>query len=225
MSTGDSLSRPGLDAIFGCMNDTLRNDETPLKLVVVLGSVRQGRFGPVITRWFLDEVRKHGRFDIDLLDLAETPLPLALPPGSTELQNVQGRPADMIALAARLDAADAFVLVTPEYNHSFPASLKHLIDWHYTQWKAKPVSFVCYGGLGGGLRAVEQLRLVLAEMHAVGLRDVVSFDRHWEHFDEGGQLRNPEGACDAAKTLLDRLTWWGTTLREARHTRPYDSAA
>jgi hypothetical protein len=70
-------------------------------------------------------------------------------------------------VSPRLTSAEAFVIITPEYNHSFPASLKNLIDWHYTQWQAKPIGFVSYGGLGGGLRAVEQLRQVFAELHAM----------------------------------------------------------
>jgi NAD(P)H-dependent FMN reductase len=115
------------------------------------------------------------------------------------------------------------VVVTPEYNHSFPASLKNLIDWHYTQWRAKPVGFVSYGGVAGGLRAVEHLRTVFAELHAVTTRDVVSFHTAWEQFDDSGKPVDPVGPATAAKTMLDQLAWWGLALRQARAERPYDS--
>ena len=91
--------------------------------------------------------------------------------------------------------------MTPEYNHSFPAALKNVIDWHGPQWHVKPVGFVSYGGISGGLRAVEQLRLVFAELHAVGIRDTVSFHSAW----------NANAACQRVLTkisavLLARIT-------------------
>ncbi|GLU48679.1 hypothetical protein Nans01_30300 [Nocardiopsis ansamitocini] len=121
----------------------------------------------------------------------------------------------------QLDEAEAFVVVTPEYNHSFPSSLKSLLDWQRTPWQAKPVGFVSYGGLAGGLRAVEQLRPIFSELHAVTVRDVVSFHMAWDLFDENGDLKDPEGSSAAAKILLDQLAWWGLALREAREKRPY----
>ena len=100
----------------------------------------------------------------------------------------------MAELTAALNDADAFIIVTPEYNHSFPASIKALIDWHYTEWRAKPIGFVSYGAMSGGLRAVEQLRLIFAEMHSVTVRNCVSFANYWELFQEDGTLADPEPA-------------------------------
>jgi NAD(P)H-dependent FMN reductase len=117
--------------------------------------------------------------------------------------------------------ADAFVVVTPEYNHGYPASLKQAIDLPREQWQAKPVAFVSYGGIGGGLRAVEQLRQVFAELHAYTIRDTVSFHNYGELFDRSGQLIDPSGPNAGAKVLLDRLTWWASALRSARNARPY----
>ncbi|MFI5956441.1 NAD(P)H-dependent oxidoreductase [Cryptosporangium sp. NPDC051539] len=194
-----------------------------MKLVIIVGSVREGRFGPSVASWFAAQAGEH--FDLDVLDLAEISLPSALPSNAMALRDVTGRPAEMRALAARLDAADAFVVVTPEYNHSFPASLKHLIDWHFTQWQAKPIGFVSYGGHGGGLRSVEQLRLVFAELHAATVRETVSFDRHWEKFGADGLLIDATGPNAAAKVLLDHLAWWAQALAEARAVRPYEAGA
>jgi NAD(P)H-dependent FMN reductase len=195
-----------------------------LKLAVVLGSVREGRFGPVVARWFVDEAQQHGEFSVDLIDLAETPPPLVLPPEPPAMARADARPPELADVTERLAAADAFVVVTPEYNHSFPASIKSLIDWHFTEWRAKPVGFVSYGGVGGGLRAVEQLRLVFAEMHAVTVRDTVSFHSFWELFDAEGRLMNPDGPNGAAKILLDQLAWWGSVLHDARPHSPYNLA-
>ncbi|EDY45275.2 flavin reductase [Streptomyces sp. SPB074] len=120
-----------------------------------------------------------------------------------------------------LARADAFVVVTPEYNHSYPASLKNVIDWHNPQWHAKPVAFVSYGGLSGGLRAVEHLRPVFAEVHAVTVRDTISFHGARERFAEDGSPKDPESVNTAAETLLTRLEWWARSLAESRAKRPY----
>jgi len=192
-----------------------------VKLAVILGSVREGRFGPVVANWIVEQTRQHGKFKVNLVDLAEVDLPLVLGPEPPAIATTGARPAEMAQLTAALDEADAFIVVTPEYNRSFPASIKSLIDWHYIEWRAKPIGFVSYGSTSGGLRAVEQLRLVFAEMHAVTVRDCVSFANYWELFQEDGTLGNPEPARAAAKELLDQLGWWAEALLDARTNNPY----
>ncbi|WP_280267909.1 NADPH-dependent FMN reductase [Nocardia wallacei] len=185
--------------------------DNPLRLAVITASIRDGRFGPTVGSWFATHAATHEDLVVDHIDLADHPLPSVL--------SEHPEPA-MDEVTRRLDAADAFVVVTPEYNHSFPASLKALIDWHYTQWQAKPVGFVSYGGMGGGLRAVEQLRLVFAELHATTVRDTVSFHNAWDKFADNGTPLD-SGAEGAAKGMLDQLVWWAHTLRDARTSRPY----
>lgn len=186
-----------------------------IKLAIIIGSTRRGRFAPVVANWFADQAKERDDLDVDVLDLAEVGLP-------DVLHGFGEEPAEEVrAVTPRLADADAFVVVTPEYNHSFPAPLKSAIDWHYTEWQAKPVGFVSYGGVGGGLRAVEQLRQVFAELHAVTVRDTVSFHGAWSRFDDDGAPLDPEGVNGAAKTMLDQLVWWGTALNEARSKRPY----
>lgn len=186
-----------------------------IKLAVIVGSTRRGRFAPVVSRWFAEEAGRRADLDVDVLDLADVGLP-------DVLHGYGEEPADEVKVVSpRLAAADAFVVITPEYNHSFPAPLKSAIDWHRAEWVAKPVGFVSYGGLGGGLRAVEQLRQVFAELHAVTVRDTVSFHGAWTRFDEEGRPLDEEVVNGAAKTMLDQLVWWGTALREARAKRPY----
>jgi NAD(P)H-dependent FMN reductase len=192
-----------------------------LDLVVITGSVREGRFGPVVANWFAEQARQHGRFTVNVVDLADIALPLELPPVSPAMQPDPPRPAGMAGLTRRLGAADAFVVVTPDYNRSFPASLKAAIDWHYSQWRAKPIGFVGYSGASGGLLAIEQLRQVFNELHAHTLRDYVSFPRYYELFSPDGTLRAPEGPEGAAKIMLDQLLWWASVLHDARRDRPY----
>lgn len=188
----------------------------PLQLTVVVGSTRQGRFGPTVAKWFVEQVEQRDDMTVEVIDLAETRLPVHLS-NEPEPEAAQA----LAAVTPRLAAADAFVVVTPEYNHSFPACLKNAIDWHFTQWRAKPVGFVSYGGMSGGLRAVEHLRQVFAELHAVTVRDTVSFHGVWEQFDSEGRLKDPSACNAAVKTLLDRLLWWGNALRSARSEHPY----
>lgn len=191
-----------------------------LNLAVIVGSVREGRFGPVVADWFVEQAKRHDEFVTDLIDLADIDLPLALPPTPPALQPDLPRPEGMAELTRRLDAADAVVIVTPDYNRSFPASLKAAIDWHYTQWKAKPIGFVGYSGLSGGLLAIEQLRQVFNELHAHTVRDYVTFPSYYRLFSPDGTLRDPQGPEDAAKAMLDQLLWWGSVLHDARRDRP-----
>lgn len=186
-----------------------------LRVAVIIGSTRRGRFGPTVAHWFALEAGQREDMTIDVIDLVEAHLPEVIRDFSEKL------PPAVIALAPRLAGADAFVVVTPEYNHSFPASLKTAIDWYSLEWQAKPVGLVSYGGMAGGLRAVEHLRQVFAEVHAVALRDTVSFHNFWEQFGPDGRLSNPDGCAAAAKTMLDQLSWWGLALREARTKHPY----
>ncbi|MBV1937089.1 NAD(P)H-dependent oxidoreductase [Streptomyces sp. BV286] len=190
----------------------------PLKVAVIVGSNREGRFGPVVADWLLGRFLDRADLSVDVVDTADLRLPTALSYSpSPEVA------AELAKVTPRLAEADAFVVLTPEYNHSFPASLKSLIDWHYEEWRAKPVGFVSYGGVSGGLRAVEQLRQVFAELHAVTVRDTVSFHNAGASFDDRGRHTDPAAPNAAAKVMLDQLAWWGSVLKEAKAVRPYGS--
>ncbi|MFF9491651.1 NADPH-dependent FMN reductase [Streptomyces flaveolus] len=195
-------------------------ENTKHRLVVVVGSVREGRFGPVVGSWVAEQAREHGGFEVEVVDLADIDIPLALPAASPKYAGDDyPRPAGMAALTAALEGADAFIVVTPEYNHSYPASLKAAIDWHFTQWTAKPVAFVSYGGAAGGRHAVLHLENVLTELHAVTVRDGLAFPNYFAAWQDGQPL-DPE-APGYAKTLLEQLAWWAGVLRTARETAPY----
>jgi NAD(P)H-dependent FMN reductase len=184
----------------------------PLHVAVIVGSTRDGRLGSTIAQWFVAQCASRTDLTLDLIELADARLPAVLPT----------RPDPSVAAyAARIGRADAFVVVTPEYNHGYPASLKQAIDVAHAEWQAKPVGFVSYGGISGGLRAVEQLRQVFAELHATTIRNSVSFHDAWHRFHSSGEPVEPDGCNAAAKLMLDQLTWWASALRTARAAHPY----
>lgn len=181
-----------------------------------MASARKGRSGDLVGRWFVEQATCRDDIVVDVIDVARFALP-----GEPHHDRAPETEKVLAELSPRLAQADMFVFVLPEYNRSFPASVKMLIDWHTTEWEAKPVAFVSYGGRSGGLRAVEQLRQVFAELHAVTIRDTVSFHGVREQFDQDARPRSPKECEAAAKRMLDQLGWWGLALRRAREETPY----
>jgi NAD(P)H-dependent FMN reductase len=181
-----------------------------VKVALIYGSIRKGRFCDKVARWAAKEIAGREEFSLEIID------PQTSSPDDGD---------NSTSLQRRIAEADAFVVVTPEYNHGYPAPLKALIDSVGAEWRGKPVAFVSYGGISGGLRAVEQLRLVFAELHTVTTQNSVSFAAAWEQFDDEGALREPARAKGSMATLLAQLHWWAIALRNARQTIPYATAA
>lgn len=192
----------------------------PVRLAVIVASTREGRLGEAVAGWFLGIARAHPGLAIDEIDLARTPLPERLPERHPRRG---GYPGDVIPFAERIGRADGFVVITPEYNHGYPGALKNALDLVNAEWRAKPVAFVSYGGLAGGVRAVEQLRQVVVELHMAPLRDAVAIPMARRAFAEGDAPDDPGGRlADEAATLLERLVWWSRALAGARAAAPYD---
>lgn len=182
------------------------NDDTrPIHVAIVNGSLRRGRFAPVVSSWVRSRAVRRPDLHITHLDLGDVLTP-----------DHWDRPEDNRLWVDAVAAADAFVLVTPEYNHSAPGLLKHAIDSVNQEWYRKAVGFVSYGGLSGGLRAVESLRLVFAELYAMSVRETVSFHGARKCFTPEGLPKEEESANSAADTMLTELTWWARALRTAR---------
>lgn len=190
--------------------------ERRMQLSVIIGSTRERRIGETVAQWFIPHARERSGMDVDVIDLLDLELPPRL---------LRDKTPAVEQFSARIADADAVVVITPEYNHSFPASLKQAIDWLKDEWRAKPVAFVSYGGISGGLRAVEALRLVFAELHAVTIRDTISLPFVHSLFDDNGRLKDPASPAEAATTMLNHLSWWAFALREARLKLPYGTPA
>jgi NAD(P)H-dependent FMN reductase len=184
-----------------------------MRIALIYGSTRKGRFCDTVARWAALQIEADRRFKLEIVD------PAIEEGGTPEASG------DFASPKAAIERADAVVIVTPEYNHGYPAPLKALIDSIGQQWHAKPIAFVSYGGVSGGLRAVEQLRQVFAELHAVTVRDVVSFASAWEQFDASGSPLSPERREKSMGNMLQYLHWWAAALRHARSEVPYLTGA
>ncbi len=193
------------------------HSRTALTIAVLMGSVRSDRFCTVPAAWITEHAGKHEGLEVDLIDLADYDLPTDV--GGNDPDAIP--PERVSRLGERLAQADAFIVVTPVYNRTYPASVKTAIDHFYTEWQLKPVGFVSYGGNTGGLQAIDALRHVFAEFHAVTLRDSITFANCWDTFDHDGRPIDVEGTNKLAGGFLSQLAWWAATLREAREARPY----
>jgi NAD(P)H-dependent FMN reductase len=180
-------------------------------LAVISASVRKQRVSRLLADWIVDTIPAD-LAEVDLIDLAEVRFPddgLLEPGGGGGVRS---------PMASRIEAASGFVIVTPEYNHSFPASLKRAIDWHYQEWMFKAALLVSFG-VHGGLLAAEQLRGVFAELSVVTTRRVVGVRMPWEHLGPDGFEAEP-GLERAVQAALSELRWWVDTLDTARRDRP-----
>jgi NAD(P)H-dependent FMN reductase len=174
-------------------------------LLVVIASTRPGRLGLPIGGWFADHVRADGRFVPDVVDLAELALPMLDEPNHPTQQRYEHDHTR--AWSARVDAADAVVLVMPEYNHSFTAPLKNALDYLHVEWNDKSVGYVSYGGVSAGLRAVQAVKPVLTALGMHPLPGGVHLAFPWDSMDEGRFVASP-AVVGAADSLLGALATW-----------------
>lgn len=172
------------------------------RLLLVTGSSRPGRVGPVVTGWFAEHARRDGRFDLVDADLGLLNLPLLdEPEHASEHRYVHGHTRRWSELVA---SADAIVLVTPEYNRSFPAPLKNALDYLYDEWRDKPVGFVGYGMTSMGLRAIEALIPVVTALKMLPIAEAVCVPLR-QALAEDGNLQPTPSMEPAATSLLDEL--------------------
>ena len=132
--------------------------------------------------------------------------------------SIESQDGSALEWSEKVARAYGYALVTPEYNHGYPAPpLKNALDHLFSEWNRKPIGFVSYGASGGGLRAVEQLRQVAIELKMAPVRRRVAIPRVWEALDGSGVPRDPQ-VTEQARALLDEMAWWATSLRAAAQT-------
>jgi NAD(P)H-dependent FMN reductase len=186
------------------------------RLTIIIGSTRPGRAGLPIARWFADRARVHGGFELEVVDLAELNLPLMDEPNHPRLRDyLHQHTRDWSAI---VDASDAFVMVTPEYNYGYPAALKNAIDYLQQEWRDKPVGFVSYGGVAAGTRAVQQLKQVVTTLKMVPVFEAVNVPFHPQFIAEDGVVQANEIMEQAADAMLDELQRVEGALRQLRET-------
>ena len=187
------------------------------KLMIVIGSTRPGRAGISVAEWFIDHARRNGEFDVEVADLAELDLPMLDEPNHPRLrQYTHQHTRDW---SAQVDAADAFVFITSEYNHGYPAALKNAIDYLHWEWSDKPVGFVSYGGVAAGTRALQQLKQVVSVLKLLPVSEAVNLPFFTQFIDEDGVLQPNEVMEQSASAMLDELLRVEDALAPLRSSR------
>ncbi len=194
---------------------------TKPKVLIIVGSVREERVGEGIAKWVKKVADSHSAgMEYEMVDLK----------GHGFGNYTDARPASLIEegqyatpginkWAEKVDKADGYILVTPEYNHSYPGSLKNALDAVYTPWNKKPVSYVSYGSGAGGARAVEHLRGIAAELQQADIRlatHIVNF--FLGNLNEAGEPKDPTYTKNL-QDQLDQLEWWVKALKSAREAK------
>lgn len=171
---------------------------------IILGTAREGRRAEKAAKFVLQEVANAG-IETELIDVRDFPI------------SATGEQAPALQeLGEKFKRADGYIIVTPEYNHGYPGELKQLLDSFYNEYARKPIGFCgVSGGILGGARAIEQLRLVAIELHMVPIREAVYFGNITNLFDEQGNIQDPSYA-KRVQTLLGELLWYAKALKPAR---------
>jgi len=191
----------------------------PIKIKVIIGSTREGRFSERPAQWIADEAKKLEGVEVELLDLRDHPLPFFEEPASpSTIKEPYANPV-VQAWTKKIADGDAYIITTAEYNHGYPAVLKNALDYVYKEWNRKPVGFVSHGSVGGA-RAVEQLRQVAIELQMVPIRPSIHIP--WDlrmAIAQAPMPVAPEVFAPLASTkdaFLDQLVWWARALKTAR---------
>jgi NAD(P)H-dependent FMN reductase len=189
-------------------------DQTRCRLTVIIGSTRPGRAGLPVAEWFTARARKHPRFDVRVADLAEIGLPLLDEPEHPRYQRYVH--PHTLKWSAIVDASDALVMVTPEYNHGMPGALKNAIDYLSQEWAYKPVGFVSYGGVAAGTRAVAQLHQVVTTLKMTPLVEAVHIPFFTQFIDDGERFVGNDVLDDAVDVMLGELLRVHATMEPLR---------
>lgn len=184
-----------------------------LELKIIVASTRPGRVGIHVGKWFEGVARQNPAFAVELVDLLEVNLPLYDEPKHPRLRDYQHEHTR--AWSAVVDSADAFVFVTPEYNYSPTPALTNALDYVFTEWAHKPAAFVSYGGVSGGLRAVQATKVTLSALSVVTINDAVVAPFVSQQVKDGAFAPN-EVQAKAAEALLKQLARYAEALKPLR---------
>lgn len=186
-------------------------------LQIIITSTRPSRIGGAIGEWFAGEAQRHGGLDVRVSDLAEVGLPLLEEPEEANTGIYHHEKTRR--WSETIDAADAIVFVLPEYNFTFPATVKNAIDHLYREWQYKPVALVSYGNTSGGLRSSQSLKPVLSTVKMYALPEQVTI-QFAPTLVQDGRFRAADNHVAAARGVLDELTYLAPHFRRIRQERP-----
>ena len=185
-----------------------------LKLNIIIGSTRPGRVGPVVAKWVTGAASQHGKFDVELVDLADFALPLLDEAAHPMAQQYVKEPTKR--WSASVASADAFLFVTPEYDYFAPAALVNAVQVLMREWFYKPAGVVSYGGISGGLRSAQVLRQLLSNVNVHALPQVIPVPNLAQFIGDDGAMRPNDLMNAGLKGLLDELHRWARPLQLLR---------
>ena len=185
-----------------------------LKLNIIIGSTRPGRIGPAIADWVTETAHQHGKFDVELVDLADFALPLLDEAAHPKAQQYVNEPTKR--WSASVASADTFLFVTPEYDYFAPAALVNAVQALMLEWFYKPAGVVSYGGISGGLRSAQVLRQLLSNVNVHALPQVVPVPNVAQFISDDGRMRPNELMNAGLNGLLDELYRWAHALKTLR---------
>ncbi|MCA9357550.1 NAD(P)H-dependent oxidoreductase [Candidatus Nomurabacteria bacterium] len=194
-------------------------EKTKLNIKIITGSTREGRFSDKASAWIAEEAKKQDGVTVEILDLRDYEMPFFNEAVSPSFKTEPYENEAVARFTKKIEEGDAFIMVTPEYNHSTSGVLKNAIDWVSPEWNNKPIAFVSYGSVGGA-RAVEQLRLIAVELQMAPIREAIHMNGE-QYFPV---VMGKSGADDLfanyvekADAMNKQLLWWTSALKEARN--------
>jgi NAD(P)H-dependent FMN reductase len=193
-------------------------NNTQLHIKVIAGSTREGRFSDKAAAWIAEEIKKQEGVAVEVLDLRDYDMPFFNEPMSPSFKQEPYKNEAVARFTKKVEGGDAFVIVTPEYNHGTSGVLKNALDWVYQEWNNKPVAFVSYGSVGGA-RAIEQLRLNAIELQMAPIRNSVHIPSEQYFPVLFGKMEAKELftlQSDKAEAMITQLLWWTRALKNAR---------
>ncbi len=188
-----------------------------IKVKIIIASTRPGRKGPSVGSWIYEITSKQRDMEVEVLDLAIINLPFLDEPKHPRFKEYTHEHTKK--WSAIIEEADAFIIVTPEYNYGYPAALKNALDFLYQEWNYKPVAFVSYGGIAAGTRAVQQLKQVVTAQKMMPIAESVNIPFFTKHIDESGKFNGNDILRKSAEDMLTELSKWSETLSTMRNNK------
>jgi NAD(P)H-dependent FMN reductase len=183
-----------------------------IKIGIILGSTRPGRNTEAVAKWVYEIARKRTDAEFELVDIKDFNLPLLDEPVPPSMQ--QYKQGHTKAWAEKIKSLDSFIFVTPEYNHSTSGALKNAIDFIYAEWNNKAAGFVSFGSMGG-IRAVEQLRLIMGELQIADVRAQVALSLFTD-FENFSVFKPASTHVTSVNNMIDQVVAWGNALKTIR---------
>ena len=186
-------------------------------LKIITSTTREGRKGRTIADWITAMAMETANFNVELLDLAEINLPFMDEPNHPRLQQYQYEHTKK--WSESIQSADAIIIVLAEYNFGFPAPIKNALDFLFKEWQYKPVAFVSYGGVSGGIRSAQMLKQVVTTLSMYPLMESVSIPMFAKFINDEGSFVPDEKVVKSAQTMLTELAVWSSTLKPVRESK------